>query len=471
MNPLASVRPWLTFAVAAAVLSAAAFGAPASAQPAAPAADFGAPPSGEVPILFNDRHVYAKPDKLKAGRVLAALVRGNTILVPLRSMFEQTGATVSYDPATKTVDVSKPGADVKVTVGKPTVTINGEDRPLDVPPEIYRGAVVVPLRVISEGMGAYVLWVADKHLVVVRYNPAPVPTPPAPTEAPTAPPTPAPTAAPTATPTPAPAPTQGYEAFVAGDFDISPTVYNELAAGANGRNSYSLKGAVEFPLVGQRWMLEGDYAQLRYDHSANLGYSGCTAGPGCSTVIGNDPVYQYGNCPSASDPGCVTTVGYQNIEAYNGLGQAYVPAFTAIESTFDARFGLKVADPRIYIGVSGFFKQEKYLGYPNLSGVGFGAEKLPDLDQPFSLYGNIWYYPSISGTYTYPTSKFLGPLSGTNATLSYGALTYAAGATLDLGKSPLFLDFGYQGQRYRAKSNAPSDGTVNSPYAGLGLHL
>jgi hypothetical protein len=66
---------------------------------ALPPADFGAPPSGEVPILFNDHHVYSKPDRLKANRVLSALVRGNTILIPLRSLFEQLGATVSYDPA------------------------------------------------------------------------------------------------------------------------------------------------------------------------------------------------------------------------------------------------------------------------------------------------------------------------------------------------------------------------------------
>ena len=109
------------------------------AQSAMPPADFGAPPSGEVPILFNDHHVYTKPDRLKAQRVLAALVRGTTILIPLRSMFEQMGATVSYDAATKVVDVSKPGSDVKVTVGKPEVIINGESRPLDVPPEIYQG--------------------------------------------------------------------------------------------------------------------------------------------------------------------------------------------------------------------------------------------------------------------------------------------------------------------------------------------
>lgn len=168
------------------------------AQQSAPA-DFGSPPSGSVPILYNDHHVYTKPDRLKQGRVLAALVRHGTVLIPLRSMFEQMGASVTYDPSTKTADVSKPGADVKVTVGKPEVIINGESRPLDVAPISYHGDILVPVRVISEGMGAFVQWVPDRQLVVVRYLP-PTP-PPAPTEAPAAP-TEAPTTAPVLAPPP-----------------------------------------------------------------------------------------------------------------------------------------------------------------------------------------------------------------------------------------------------------------------------
>ena len=138
-------------------------------------ADFGSPPSGQIPILYNDRHVYSKPDVLKAGRVLAAYARGGTIYLPLRSMFEQMGATVSYDPSSQTATVTKPGATINVTVGKPEVIINGESRPLDVPPMIYHGVVLVPVRVISESMGTYVQWVSDRRLVVVRYIPA---TPP-----------------------------------------------------------------------------------------------------------------------------------------------------------------------------------------------------------------------------------------------------------------------------------------------------
>ncbi|MBV9332822.1 MAG: copper amine oxidase N-terminal domain-containing protein, partial [Candidatus Eremiobacteraeota bacterium] len=130
--------------------------APVAQTTAPPVPDFGAPPSGEIPILYNDRHVYANPDVLKKGRVLAALVRGGQILIPLRAMFEAMGATVSFDASGKTATVSKAGAEVVVTVGKPVVVINGESRPLDVPPIAYHGDILVPVRVISEGMGAYV---------------------------------------------------------------------------------------------------------------------------------------------------------------------------------------------------------------------------------------------------------------------------------------------------------------------------
>ena len=441
--------------------------------PGAPPPDFGAPPSGEVPILFNDHHVYSKPDKLKAGRVLAALVRGSTVLVPLRSLFEQTGATVNYDPTTRSVDVAKPGADVKVTVGKHSVLINGEERPLDVPPEIYRGALVVPLRVISEGMGAYVQWVPDRRLVIVRYLAAPTPTP-----EPYVPPTPPPAtpkpAPPTPTPAPPPPPTPKpyhYETFVAGDYDFSPIVYNEISPGQHGRDSFELKGGFEFPLFGPTWLLEGHYRHFEYVHPANGTGALCAAGAaGCNTVVGNDPIYQPGLCPS-SDPGCVTVVGAPGTVAFNGLGQAYVPSFYAKEDDAEVHFALKVADPRVYVGVGGFFKHYNYLGYPSLSGFGGGVEKIPDFDDPISVFGSAWYYPVVSGNYTYPTSVFLGPLSGSQAKLSYSVLTYQAGATIDLGNSPLYIDLGYGGEQFHAKTNAPSNTSYNSPFAGLGLHF
>ncbi len=468
---LALVRSAGIAALAAGVVSIASGG---FAQSSAPPPEFGSPPAGEIPIVFDDQHVYAKPDLLRSGRVLAGLVRHGVLMVPLRSMFERLGATVTWDEATGSVDVSKPGSNVKVTLGKPSVVVNGEERPLDVPPALYRGVVVVPVRVISEAMGAYVEWVPDRRVVVVRFLGMPAPPTPAPaTPAPPPPPpaaTPAPAPSPAATPTPPP-PARHNEAFIAGDFLISPKIYNETSPGNTATGSYDVRGAVEFPLFSLPAMIEGDYRHYRFAHGANQPVGACAPGAaGCGTVVGNQ-VYNSGLCPSPNDPGCVTVAGYLPVIAYNGLGQAYVPAFTGQEDEGDVRLGVRVFNPRVYVGAGYLTKTYNYLGYPRIAGAGFGVTKLPDLDAPVSVEGSVWYYPSVSGTYTYPTSPFLGPLSGTSIPFSYAYWKYRAGATLAVGKSGVFVDFGYAGERANARNNAPANTTVNGPYAGVGVHL
>jgi hypothetical protein len=271
-------------------------GAPAIAR-AQTTPDFGTPPSGSIPILYNDRHVYTKPDVLRQDRVLAALVRNGTVLIPLRSMFEQMGATVSYDPSTQTVTASKPGASVTVAVGKPEVVINGQSRPLDVPPIMYHGQILVPVRVISEGMGAYVQWLQDQHLVVVRYIP-PTPPPPPPTAAPPPPPPPPP-------PTPAPYNWSGVYigANVGGILNhdnggntcVTPGGVEfgagcSLDAGIGHMNALGLLGGVQ---LGANWQggplvigVEGDYDGSTLQNSSNF-YGQLPeygVGGGCCTV-------------------------------------------------------------------------------------------------------------------------------------------------------------------------------------------
>jgi hypothetical protein len=416
----------------------------AQASPAPPPMNFGSPPSGQIPILYNDHHVYAKPDELKQGRVLAALVRGGTILIPLRSMFEQMGATVAYDPASKTVDVTKPGADVKVTVGRPEVVINGETRPLDVPPEIYQGHVVVPVRVISEGMGAYVQWVPDKRLVVVRYIP------------PTPPPTPAPaTPVPSPVPTPTPVPAPYMDHFIAGDYIISPKVYNEFSPGNTGTNtsggfSYRIHGAWEFNLINLPWMIEGDYRQFNYPHNQGVATTAANANQFCNGVGGH---------AAPGDPGCVTAIG--------GNYMTFVPAFIARQYEGDARLGLKVLDPRIYIGI-GYLWQSGNYGYPKLGNFGVGVEKLPDLNQGFTWYGSFYYYPNVQGNGT--ACLALGCTTPTPYTLAYNVARWDFGGAFTFGPNvPVYLEFGFLGSNGKNKQNAPIGYSYTGAYGGLGL--
>ncbi len=422
---------------------------PASAQTMAPS--FGSPPSGEVPILYNDQHVYTKPDRLKKGRVLAALVRGKTILIPLRSMFEQMGATVSYNASTKTVDVSKPGADVQVTVGKPEVVLNGETRPLDVPPMIYKGSVVVPVRVISEAMGAYVLWVPDKRLVVVRYlpvQPSAPPTPP-PTMAPTMAPTAAPT--PTASPTPTPKKVVPPEFFVAGDGEFDPKVYNEFSPGNKGAVDFAGRAGVTFNFDQLAFLAEGDFSQFRYPHRSATGSN--TGGPFYSANVpcGNGTTFS----APVGDPGCVSVLGPIS-------GSAYVPSFDARDTDIDGRVGIGIADPKIFL-VGSYDTRYSNYGYPRLEGIGGGLEKLPDFSQALSIYGSVLYYPQLSGDYT--------DIFGNPQKLQYRSLKYQAGLTINVPKSPLFLDAGFLGDHLTEKQNAPANESENTFYGGIGLHF
>jgi hypothetical protein len=423
LNRLGAVALATAFATVLGVVGAGA--RPALADPA----DFGAPPSGQIPIIFNDRHVYAKPDRLRSGRVLAALVRHDTILVPLRSLFEQMGASVAFDRATKTIDVTKAGADVRVTVGKPEVVINGETRPLDVPPEIDGGSVLVPLRVISEGMGAYVVWLPDKRIVVVRYLAAPAPTPPPSPEpeasaTPSAAPTPPPTLAPSAPP--APKPKLASERFIVGDYIFSPKVYTELSPGNSGRSSFHVAAAAELPLFNLPWMLEGDFRSFRYPHNAG------------------------------------------NVAGIGAQGQAFVPSFEARDDDFDGRFGLKVSDPRIYVGVGYIFRNTNYEGGllpTQVHGLGGGLEKLPDLDKNFSIYGSAYYFPNAT------TNGGQDQGNGSFGSVQYRILKYGIGGTFDLGKSPVFLDLGYLGDQLFVKQAAPVGQSHTGTYAGLGIHF
>ena len=411
--------------------------AAATATQAAPAiadADFGTPPSGEVPILFNDHTVYATPDLLKRNRVLAALVRGHQIYVPLRSMFEQMGATVSASADGKTVTASKRDANVSVTLGKSEVVINGESRPLDVPPMLYRGVVLVPVRVISEALGAYVQWVPEKRVVVVRYFATPPTAPPAivtptpiVTSAPIVVPTVVPTAIPTAVPTQA-----SYTAFIAGAI-AAPKTYNEFSRGQYCPRSFLINGALL--LKNTPVALKVDYRQQVYVTSDNVTDSLANHYTQFATI---------------------------------DRGVAFTPVFLARQSSLDARLEFEIAPHHFNLGV-GYLHTTTNYGYPNLNAIGFGAEKLPDLHPGLGLFGSAFYYPSASGDYTVtnPTSSNLGK----TYRQQYGILKYDIGLTLVFAHSPLYLHGGFNGDRYMAKSNAPINQTHDGPYVGLGIKI
>ncbi len=90
------------------------------------------------------------------------------VLVPLRGVLEQLGAYVGWDQATQTVTASKGDLDLKLPIGSRTARVNGNDVQLDVPAQIVDGTTMVPLRFISEALGANVQWVSATQTVQIN---------------------------------------------------------------------------------------------------------------------------------------------------------------------------------------------------------------------------------------------------------------------------------------------------------------
>ena len=144
--------------------------------------------------------------------------------------------------------------------------------------------------------------------------------------------------------------------YVAGDYIAPPLVWNAFSPGNRGVDyrSYAARAAFELPLGQYDAYVGGEARSYTYP-----------AGGGIET----------GLAPQ---------------------GTAFRPAFTAHDYDEDLRVGLKVTGPRVYGAVS-YLMRDDALGVRE-HGVGYGIEKLADVDQNFSLHGSAFYYPTSTGS-------------------------------------------------------------------------
>src|SRR5688500_15446371 len=83
--------------------------------------------------------------------------RNGRVLVPLRGVFEEMGAYVQWNPGTQMVTATKGDTDVRLKIGDRQGIVNGRTVMMDVPATLVNGRTLVPLRFLSESLGAQVV--------------------------------------------------------------------------------------------------------------------------------------------------------------------------------------------------------------------------------------------------------------------------------------------------------------------------
>ena len=76
----------------------------------------------------------------------------------MRAIFENLGADIAWDDATETVTGTKDDLTVTLKIGDTTAYVNGREVTLDVPAMLLYDRTMVPIRFVSESLGAKVDW-------------------------------------------------------------------------------------------------------------------------------------------------------------------------------------------------------------------------------------------------------------------------------------------------------------------------
>lgn len=142
---------WVLFAITLALLS-----GPASAQ--------------GIRVVLNEREMtFDQPPAMLDGR----------LMVPLRGIFEALSADVLYDGASRTIKATKGPTIVELTLGSRVARLDGRTVYLDVPAGTLGGRTMVPLRFVSEALGAEVKWDgANRTVRISDQSTAALPDPP-----------------------------------------------------------------------------------------------------------------------------------------------------------------------------------------------------------------------------------------------------------------------------------------------------
>lgn len=113
--------------------------------------------AGPVSVTVNGQPTTLQP---------APTERAGRVFVPLRGVFEQLGATVVY--ANGTINATGRGHNVSLRIGSQHAVVDGQSQTVDVAPFIIGASTFVPLRFVSQALGASVNYDGNNNLVAIN---------------------------------------------------------------------------------------------------------------------------------------------------------------------------------------------------------------------------------------------------------------------------------------------------------------
>ncbi|QGG49422.1 copper amine oxidase N-terminal domain-containing protein [Heliorestis convoluta] len=86
------------------------------------------------------------------------VIREGRVLVPVRAITEGMGAQVDWNQESKLITITRDGVTVELSLDSSVIRVNGVEQVMDTAPSLYNNRTLVPLRFISIALGDRVLY-------------------------------------------------------------------------------------------------------------------------------------------------------------------------------------------------------------------------------------------------------------------------------------------------------------------------
>ncbi|GGN95542.1 family 10 glycosylhydrolase [Saccharibacillus kuerlensis] len=101
----------------------------------------------------------------------------DTTLVPMRLISENLGAQINWSQSEKVVKINQGGTLLSIPYGSKTAFVNGNSVELQAPVSIVKGRIMVPLRFIGQGLGLDVNWNQASQTITLTTPEGPIGVP------------------------------------------------------------------------------------------------------------------------------------------------------------------------------------------------------------------------------------------------------------------------------------------------------
>ncbi|WP_432776064.1 copper amine oxidase N-terminal domain-containing protein [Brevibacillus gelatini] len=98
------------------------------------------------------------------------IIRNSSTLLPIAPIIKQMGGTVHWNGTERKVTITLNQNSIDLWIDSKSALVNGVIKKLEVPPTIIKGKTMLPVRFVTENLGAKLLWDGNSQMILIYYG-------------------------------------------------------------------------------------------------------------------------------------------------------------------------------------------------------------------------------------------------------------------------------------------------------------